>query len=407
LSQKIDVIVVGAWRAERATGDLIGPSGTERLEPKVMDLLFLLAERPGQAFSKDEIMERLWPNVVVGDDTLARAVSRLRKALGDDPKAPTFIETLPKRGYRLIAPVTDGGSIVAAVPVAVRKRTAWVSAVGAALVLVVVALGVSLVWAPVGPATASTDLVERANDFYFQYKRADNEAAIELFNRILANDPDHAPALAGLANAFVQKVVRWPDEPGAVELTKLGDALRIGRTKTAAATALLGRARTNAERALRLAPNDAVALKALGFVQSAQGEFAAAIATYEKAIAIDKDAWGPMINVGDVLEISGHSDKAVPYFEAAYAAMGRVYDRQSARVRPWHAALGVVIGDRHKDKGDPARAEAWYRMVLAEAPLNADATTRLASLLRESGKTADADALCANLRERTRGATCG
>jgi DNA-binding winged helix-turn-helix (wHTH) protein len=65
LSQKIDVIVVGAWRAERATGDLIGPSGTERLEPKVMDLLFLLAERPGQAFSKDEIMERLWPNVVV------------------------------------------------------------------------------------------------------------------------------------------------------------------------------------------------------------------------------------------------------------------------------------------------------------------------------------------------------
>jgi len=411
---EVDVVLLGNWRATRATGDLTGPDGAERLEPKVMDLLFLLASRPGQPFSKDEIMDRLWPNVIVGDDTLARAVSRLRKALGDDPKAPRFIETLPKRGYRLIAPVTqDTATAPDRVMPSASPRTRWslsAWASGALACAVVVTLAAaSIVGYPSSPAGArSNELVERANDFYFQYTRADNEAAIDLFNRILADNPDHAPALAGLANAFVQKVIRWPDEPGAAEMTKLGDAINAGRTRTDNATRLLARARIYAERALRVAPNDPAALKALGFVQSAQGDFAAAIATYKTAISVDKDAWGPMINLGDVLEISGRPRDAVPYFEAAYAAMARVYDSQSARVRPWHAALGVVIGDRYKSHGDNEAAESWYRTVLAEAPLHRDATDRLATLLRESGDAMGAEALCANLRKRLGPATvCG
>ncbi len=409
----VDTIVLGDWRATRATGELTGPAGTERLEPKVMDLLLLLASRPGHTFSKDEIMDRVWPNVIVGDDTLARAVSRLRKALGDDSKAPRFIETLPKRGYRLIAPVTSDSAatpdtVASKAPPAHWSPSVWTS--GAAACAVVITLAVaSIIGYPSGPAGArSNELVERANDFYFQYTRADNEAAIDLFNRILADNPDHAPALAGLANAFVQKVIRWPDEPGAAEMTKLGDAINAGRTRTDNATRLLARARIYAERALRVAPNDPAALKALGFVQSAQGDFAAAIATYKTAIAVDKDAWGPMINIGDVLEISGRAPDAVPYFEAAYAAMARVYDSQSARVRPWHAALGVVIGDRYKSHGDNEAAESWYRTVLAEAPLHRDATDRLATLLRESGDATGAEILCANLRKRLGPATvCG
>jgi transcriptional activator of cad operon len=409
----IDVISLAQWRATRTTGELIGPVGTERLEPKVMDLLFLLASRPGQAFSKDEIMQRLWPNVVVGDDTLARAVSRLRKALGDNPKTPSFIETLPKRGYRLVVPITaesatgPGQTPPPARPSRRASPSAWIGGALACAVAVSLAAG-SVVQYPSGTGGArSNELVERANDFYFQYTRADNEAAIELFNRILTDSPDHPPALAGLANALVQKVVRWPDEPGAAEMTKLGDAIAAGRTKTDSAKQLLARARIYAERALHLAPNDPAALKALGFVQSAQGDFGAAITTYKAAIAIDKDAWGPMINIGDVLEISGRSRDAVPYFEAAYAAMARVYDSQSARVRPWHGALGVVIGDRYKTYGNHAAAEIWYRTVLAEAPLHVEATGRLAALLREIGDASAAESLCANLRARTGAAICG
>ena len=404
-----NIIQVGDWRAVRATGELTSAAGTERLEPKVMDLLFLLAGRPGDAFSKDEIMASLWPNVVVGDDTLARAVSRLRKALADDTKTPRYIETLPKRGYRLIAAVQSAAAVAAPQPPAsappMRNWMLPAMAAGVALVAVLVVF-VSSSQAPKSADAPSATLVERANDFYFQYKRADNEAAIELFNRILAENPDYAPALAGLANAFVQKVIRWPDDPGTPEYTKLGDALKAGRTNTTSAVQLLARAQTFAERAVRIAPDDPAALKALGFVQSAKGDFASAIASYKRAIARDKDAWGPLINIGDVLEISGKPREALPYFEAAYAAMARIYDSQSARVRPWHAELGVLIGDRYKTFGNASEAEAWYRRVLANAPLHAGATSRLAALLREHGDPKEAADLCANLRNHA-DAGCG
>ena len=402
-----DEILVGGWRAIRATGELIRDGATDRVEPKVMDLLFLLASRPGQAFSKDAIMEALWPDVTVGDDALARAVSRLRKALADDAKVPAFIETLPKRGYRLIAPVSMGvakGEAATVLPrIAAQRR--WPMVAGALSALAIAAL--AIFWWPKTPGAASSDgvLVERANDFYFQYRRADNEAAIALFERILAERPDEAPALAGLANALVQKVIRWPDEPGAVEYTKLGDALKAGRTKTPAALQLLGRARVLAERAVALAPNDPAAHKALGFVRGAVGEFAPAIASYERAVALDADAWGPLINIGDVLEISGKPRDALTYFERAYAAMGRVYDKQSVRVRPWYAELGVLIGDRHRDQGAPVEAETWYRRVLSYAPLHKGATEHLAALLRARGDAVAAAALCTNLKERA-GAVC-
>ena len=402
------VITVGAWRAVRATGELTRGEATERLEPKVMDLLFLLAARPGIVLSKDDIMSALWPNVIVGDDTLARAVSRLRKALADDVKTPAYIETLPKRGYRLIAEVGAAGDATQAAPVQ-PARARWtgpaVGTMAAVLIAVVVASAPWSTQRPPAPSSEDT-LVERANDFYFQYKRADNEAAIALFDRILTDRPDYAPALAGLANALVQKVIRWPNEPGAPEYTKLADALKSGRTRTASAQRLLARARVLAERAIAVAPNDPAAHKALGFVHGALADFPAAIGSYERAVALDPDAWGPLINIGDVLEISNRSREALPYFERAYAAMTRVYDKQATRVRPWYAELGVLIADRHKDAGDTAEAESWYRRVLVYSPLHRAATEHLAAMLKAQGDIATAETLCANLKHRA-GAGCG
>lgn len=400
-------IKVGAWHAARATGELTRDGVTERLEPKVMDLLFLLAGSPGKAFSKDEIMAALWPNVIVGDDTLARAVSRLRKALADDAKTPAYIETLPKRGYRLIAKVSPE-DVEDAVPSATPQKARHQSpiALGAAaastVFLIMVLLGTALraLPRPEGDAMART-LVEHANDFYFQYKRTDNEEAIALFERVLTDRPDHATALAGLANALLQKVIRWPSEPGAPEMTKLADALASGRTKTPAAQQLIARARVLAERSVAIAPADPAALKALGFAQSIAGEFDTAISTYQRAVARDADAWGPLINIGDVLEIAGRKSEALPYFERAYAAMTRVYEKEAARIRPWYAELGVVIADRHRDNGTLGEAETWYRRVLAYAPLHRGATEHLASLLRRQGDTASAANLCATLQQRT------
>jgi DNA-binding winged helix-turn-helix (wHTH) protein len=402
-----DVIQVGAWRAVRATGELLRDGASERLEPKVMDLLLLLAGRPGKAFTKDEIMEALWPDVIVGDDTLARAVSRLRRALADDAKTPAYIETLPKRGYRLIAEVR-AGDIITPPSAAPGSLTAGLSGpsqpmLGAAAVAIVAIVVLVLALRPESrdQGTKEQILVERANDFYFQYKRTDNEAAITLFERVLVERPDHAPALAGLANALVQKVIRWPDEPGAREYTRLEDALKAGHTKSEAASLLLNRARSLAARAVALAPDDPAAHKAFGFVQSAGGEFDQAIASYQRAVALDPNAWGPLINIGDVLEISGRNAEALPYFESAYAAMTRVYDKEAARVRPWYAELGVVIADRYREKGAPADAETWYRRVLVYAPLHRQATERLAALLRSQGDLTGAVELCTTLKQRT------
>jgi DNA-binding winged helix-turn-helix (wHTH) protein/Tfp pilus assembly protein PilF len=405
MDTSIGSIIVGEWRAMRATGELSGPTGAERLEPKVMDLLFLLASRPGEAFSKDQIMDALWPGVVVGEDTLARTVSRLRKALGDETKAPRYIETLPKRGYRLIAPVSTEATAPARLQPQANNRnlptTRRTIAVGAAAVaLVALAVMGAMFWSS-GPAPkappARQVLIDRANDFYFQFHRADNEAAIQLFERLLAEDPDYAPALAGLANALVQKVIRWPDEPGAKEVTRLGDALKSGRTQTAAARVTLARAQTYAERAVSLAPSDPETHKALGFVLAARQQFDPALDQYREAVRLDANAWGALINMGDVLEISGRPGEALPHFEEAYAAMGKIYQAQSARIRPWYADLGVLIGKRHKAEGSTKWAEVWFRRVLDYAPLHQAATSELARLLRETGRTQEADERCANL----------
>ena len=87
---------VGEWRADRASGELTGPSGTTRLEPKVADLLFLLAGDRGQVVTRERLLEALWPGLVVGDDVLARTVFKLRQALGDDAKSPRYVETIAK-----------------------------------------------------------------------------------------------------------------------------------------------------------------------------------------------------------------------------------------------------------------------------------------------------------------------
>ena len=74
------------------------------LRPKSFDVLCCLVERAGQPVAKEEIIEAVWPNVVVGDESLARCVSDVRRALGDTDQR--IIKTLPRRGYLFAAPVT-------------------------------------------------------------------------------------------------------------------------------------------------------------------------------------------------------------------------------------------------------------------------------------------------------------
>lgn len=75
------------------------------LEPKVMAVLSTLAEQGGRTVARGELLETVWNGQVAADELLTRAISEIRRALGDDPRNPTYIRTVPKRGYRLIGKV--------------------------------------------------------------------------------------------------------------------------------------------------------------------------------------------------------------------------------------------------------------------------------------------------------------
>ena len=83
-----------------------GPAGTMRLEPKVMQVLVCLAEHAQSGRPQGTPDARVWPDTFVSDDVLTRAISELRRVFGDDVRNPRFIQTIPKSGYRLIAPVS-------------------------------------------------------------------------------------------------------------------------------------------------------------------------------------------------------------------------------------------------------------------------------------------------------------
>jgi class 3 adenylate cyclase/TolB-like protein/cytochrome c-type biogenesis protein CcmH/NrfG len=96
---------VGAWEVDSARNEIRRGVEAVRLEPKVVEVLLHLAIHPGEVISREELLSAVWPGVIVGDDALTQAIIKLRKAVGDDAHKPTYIETISKRGYRLIAPV--------------------------------------------------------------------------------------------------------------------------------------------------------------------------------------------------------------------------------------------------------------------------------------------------------------
>jgi DNA-binding winged helix-turn-helix (wHTH) protein len=76
-----------------------------RLEPRVFDLLVYLVQHPGRTVTKEELLEQLWPNQCVTDDSLTTAVARVRRALHDTGQAQRYIQTVRRRGYRFIASI--------------------------------------------------------------------------------------------------------------------------------------------------------------------------------------------------------------------------------------------------------------------------------------------------------------
>lgn len=93
---------LGEWTVQPSLNRLAAEGRLLKVEPKQMDVMVALASRAGEVVSKEELANAVWPDVFVTESVITRAIVGLRRALGDDAKNPRFIETIAKRGYRLL-----------------------------------------------------------------------------------------------------------------------------------------------------------------------------------------------------------------------------------------------------------------------------------------------------------------
>jgi len=163
---------VGAWSVDPMSNQISRDGEVVRLDARAMRLLQCLAGRAGAVVSIDELLDQVWPGIIVTPDSVYQAVASLRRSLGDDPKQSTYIATVPRLGYRMIADVSESmpakvdvstapisplfepkESTDSVVPVT-RKRRRIVFAVGGALALTVM-LAVYLFANPFGDSPLS------------------------------------------------------------------------------------------------------------------------------------------------------------------------------------------------------------------------------------------------------------
>jgi len=98
-------LLIGDWCVNPASGQISREGQSIRVEARTMRLLICLADRAGDVVSIDDLLEQVWSGVVVTPDSVYQAVALLRRLLGDDPKQPTYIATVPRLGYRMVASV--------------------------------------------------------------------------------------------------------------------------------------------------------------------------------------------------------------------------------------------------------------------------------------------------------------
>jgi TolB-like protein/DNA-binding winged helix-turn-helix (wHTH) protein/Tfp pilus assembly protein PilF len=102
---------LGQWRVDPALNEISRDDTTVRLEPRTMRLLVCLAEHAGDVVNVNQLLDTVWKDLVVTQCSVYQAVAALRRALGDDRKNPTYIASVVRRGYRLVAPVSTDAQV--------------------------------------------------------------------------------------------------------------------------------------------------------------------------------------------------------------------------------------------------------------------------------------------------------
>ncbi len=184
------ILRFGDFELDVQSGELRNNDRTMRLPEQPFRILLLLLERPGEVVTREELRSRLWtPDTFVDFETgLNSAMRKLRDALGDSAERPTFIETLPRRGYRLVAPMA---------PTATRNASPnrffgrkWIWPAGVAVVMLI-GLIASVKWT----------LSPREQVAVVGPPRIDSIAVLPLEN--LSGDPEQEYFADGMTDALI------------------------------------------------------------------------------------------------------------------------------------------------------------------------------------------------------------
>jgi transcriptional activator of cad operon len=141
-SQPTAKLRIGAWCVDPTAGRISRGSEVVRVEARTMRLLLDLARHAGEVVSIDELLDRVWAGVIVTPDSVYQAVTSLRRLLGDDPRRPSYIATVPRLGYRMVAavgPWTDQPVAPQAGPRLDRRRLLTAAALGGLALIAVFA----------------------------------------------------------------------------------------------------------------------------------------------------------------------------------------------------------------------------------------------------------------------------
>lgn len=292
------------------SGELFRDQRPIRLQQQPTRVLELLARRAGEVVPRDELQREIWGegHFVDSEQGLNYCVRQIRLALGDEADSPRFVETVPRRGYRFVAPVKTAPAPVAAsgagerAPAArprARRRAVWWLA-GLAAGIVVVA-GTRFAMRPAasgsGPPTSSPAALENvpaeAREAYLQgvflsrqRLTTDRERAVEPLERAIELAPDFAPAHAAWAR-LVLSLHRPPLE-----------ALPLAEAAT--------------DRALELDPDLAAAHVVRGRVRlSLRRDWSGAEAAFRRALELDASSVDAHLAYAHLLAASGRHDEAL------------------------------------------------------------------------------------------------
>ncbi len=333
---------LGDWAVNPATRRISQGERTKRLSPKALHVLTALAEAPGSVLTRETLLDRVWPEVTVGEEVLTQAIAELRRAFGDDARQPRFFETVYKAGYRLLCPaqpctgteVWQGPAQPASAP---RAKTGHID------------------------LQAYARFLEACQAF--THGGAHNiHAAVAMFADVVDSHPEYAPAYAGLARAEAFADMYY--SPGDDHLARAYQAC---------------------ERGLHIAPQCPELLSALGLVYSACGEAERSYRSFQMALRDRPDCSLTHYLLGRACFAEGDFALAAAMLEQAARL-----DQEDFHSLLLAAKARRRLGDPRRARANLARAKSRIELYLMAYPGDFRALCDQVSCLLEFGERDEA-----------------